>query len=104
MSEFQIVLDDALVQARQDNGIHHKRPKRLHQIQGEIGLALAVGMQIADVGIEAYHVTGRMEVVVQQRIAEAQQRVGGVSGGPTNPPREAEVLFDQVSEHREIGG
>jgi hypothetical protein len=53
-----VLLDDPLVQTGEDDGVHHEWPKLLHQVQGEVGPPIAIGVQIADVGIKAHHITG----------------------------------------------
>ena len=97
-----ILLDDPLVQAGEDDGVYHEWSKLLHQIQGKVRPSIAIGVQIADIGIKAYHVTSRMKVVVEQRVAEAEQRIDGVGWRTAHASGKAEVLFDQMSEHREI--
>lgn len=56
------------------------------------------------VGIEPHQIDHGVDVVEEQRIAQAEQHVDRVGGRAFDPPGEAQVLLEKLPVHRKVQG
>ena len=95
--------NDAFVDAGQHDRIDDQGTELLHEIQRQRRPAIMFDMQVALIGIKADRIHRAVDIVGQQGIAEAQERIHRIGRWTPDALREAHARrFEQVVEHTKI--